>query len=66
MEDTPYLVDASGMLYAADNLSLMKAALDEIEANGAEVVTEKDAIHDFGSCPPLPQSKTAAKVSEMA
>jgi hypothetical protein len=66
MEDTPYLVDARGTLHAADNLMLMKVAVDEIEANGAEVVTGTDAIRDFRSCPSVPHYKTAVKIREMA
>jgi hypothetical protein len=60
MEDTPYLIDTSGTLRVADNLMLLEAVLGEIDANGAEIVTEGHIIREFRSCPSMRQHKAVA------
>jgi hypothetical protein len=44
MEDTPYELDGRGNLHIADNLQLLSNAIEELEANGAKVEFDHEAI----------------------
>ncbi|MFJ9849043.1 3-keto-5-aminohexanoate cleavage protein [Streptomyces sp. NPDC101150] len=44
MEDTPYLVDGAGQVQLADNIQLIGQAIEEVDANGAGLELDHDAI----------------------
>lgn len=44
MEDTPYTVDSAGRVHITDNLQLLSSAMKELEANGAAIELDQDAI----------------------
>ncbi|MBF3173004.1 hypothetical protein HKW72_34460, partial [Pseudomonas aeruginosa] len=44
MEDTPYAVDDDGQVTLSDNCQLLRQALDELRANGAEAELDGERI----------------------
>jgi hypothetical protein len=46
MEDTPYAVDSLGEIQLSDNLQLLSTAIQELQANGAQIEADAERIFE--------------------